>query len=306
MTERANPPRPASASHWFRVYNTLVDDPKVQQLPDALFKALVNLWCLASQNGGALPPTDDVAYKLRMKPARVAELVKKLLAAGLLEREGGIVFPHNWGSRQFQSDCSTPRVQRFRERQRQMAGGAAQRASDTVDEVAQNDDRETRSGVRGVGKNLEAELRQAIVQAFAAAHASGVPDTARAGVWLSQGYDAGIILAVVTDIVARKPNLASLNYFDGPIREAHAARAPKRLPVGEAPQLKIEDAVRMFATTRHWSRYAGPAPGLGGCRAPPALLAQYGLLPDGRIDPDKPVAAPIASDRTLQAEGERA
>jgi hypothetical protein len=303
MTERANPPRPASASHWFRVYNTLVDDPKVQQLPDALFKALVNLWCLASQNGGALPPTDDVAYKLRMKPARAAELVKKLLSAGLLEREGSVVFPHNWGNRQFQSDCSTPRIQRFRERQRQMVGGVGRHASDTADEAAQNHTRETRPGAREAGKNLEAELRKAIVQAFAAAHASGVPDTDRAGVWLSQGYDAGIILAVVTEIVARKPNLASLNYFDAPIREAHAARAPKRLPVGEAPQLKIEDAVRMFATTRHWSRYAGPAPGLAGCRAPPSLLAQYGLLPDGRVDPNKSVAASIAFDRTLQPEG---
>ncbi len=302
MTERAHPSRPAGASHWFRVYNALVDDPKVQQLPDALFKALVNLWCLASQNGGALPPTEDVAYKLRVKPTRAAELVKKLLAVGLLEREGAVVAPHNWGSRQFQSDYSTPRVQRFRQRQRQMAGRVAPHASEPNDDAGQAG--ESRSGAHSAGHHLEAELRQAIVQAFAAARAPSVPDTARAGVWLSQGYDAGIILAVVTEIVARKPNLASLHYFDAPIREAYAARAPKRLPVGDAPQLKIEDAVRMFATTRHWSRHAGPAPGLTGCRAPPALLAQYGLLPDGRIDSDRAVTAPTASDRVLHAEGE--
>ncbi len=275
----------------------------MQQLPDALFKALVNLWCLASQNGGALPPMEDVAYKLRVKPARAADQVKKLLATGLLERDGAVVVPHNWGSRQFQSDHSTPRVQRFRQRQRQMAGNVAQRTFEPANGAARDHTGENRPGVHGIGKNLETELRQAIVQAFATAHAPNVPDTARAGVWLSQGYDAGIILAVVTEIVARKPNLASLHYFDAPIREAHAARAPKRLPVGEAPQLKIEDAVRMFASTRHWSRHAGPAPGLSGCRAPPALLAQYGLLPDGRLDPDRAVVAGFASDQAFQAEG---
>jgi len=39
-------------TRWFRVHDDLVDDPKVQRLDPRLFKALVNLWCLASANGG--------------------------------------------------------------------------------------------------------------------------------------------------------------------------------------------------------------------------------------------------------------
>ena len=45
-------------TRWFRVYDDLVDDPKVQRLDPSLFKALINLWCLTSANGGVLPPID--------------------------------------------------------------------------------------------------------------------------------------------------------------------------------------------------------------------------------------------------------
>lgn len=44
----------------------------------------------------------------------------------------------------------------------------------------------------------------------------------------------------------------------------------------------IDSAVKLFARTGHWSRFAGPEPGLTGCRASPQLLAQFGLAPDGR------------------------
>jgi hypothetical protein len=47
-------------------------------------------------------------------------------------------------------------------------------------------------------------------------------------------------------------------------------------------EFKIEEAVKMFAKNRHWSRFAGPEPGMSGCRASPELLAEFGLKPDGR------------------------
>jgi hypothetical protein len=61
----------------------------------------------------------------------------------------------------------------------------------------------------------------------------------------------------------------------------HAATALAKDPV--APQLAIEDAVKMFAKTRHWSKWAGPEPGMRGCRASPQLLAQYGLSGAGVV-----------------------
>ncbi|MGO4712577.1 hypothetical protein [Bradyrhizobium sp. 2TAF24] len=263
--------------HWFRVYNTLVDDPKVQQLSSALFKALINLWCLASQNGGALPAVNVVAYKLRMTPRKAADIIARLVTAGLLDDSGGVVMPHNWNGRQFQSDCSTERVRRFRANRR----AAQATIVAAVPEIAEGAAAPDAAAPRGAASPLEAELRDEVARAFVQANAASVPDTGRVRLWLSQGYEADIILAVVSEIVARKPNLSSLNYFDAPIREAHASRAPKRLALGPPSRLGIEEAVRLFATTRHWSRWAGPAPGLAGCRASTELLARFGLAPDG-------------------------
>ncbi|MEW6639475.1 MAG: hypothetical protein AB1586_03150 [Pseudomonadota bacterium] len=270
---------------WFRLYNTLVDDPKVQQLSSALFKALINLWCLASQNGGVLPAVSIVAYKLRMTPRKAADIIARLVAAGLLDDSGAVVVPHNWSGRQFQSDCSTERVRRFRANRRHARQTAAAGVAGEADSAAAA--APVREAVQGPGHGIEGELRSEIARAFVQANAASVPDTGRVRLWLSQGYEADIILAVVSEIVARKPSLSSLNYFDAPIREAHAARAPKRAAIGPPPRLGIEEAVRLFASTRHWSRWAGPAPGLAGCRASAALLARFGLAPDGA-----PVAPP--------------
>jgi len=43
-----------------------------------------------------------------------------------------------------------------------------------------------------------------------------------------------------------------------------------------ADDISIEHAVQMFAKLGHWSRHAGPAPGMLGCRASPELPAQAG------------------------------
>src|SRR5688572_1483904 len=104
-------------SRWFRVYDDLVDDPKVQRLKPALFKALINLWCLASKNGGTLPPPNDIAFKLRMTGAQVDGVLDELRAAGLIDDDETGTRPHNWQGRQFKSDVSNERVKRHRERQ---------------------------------------------------------------------------------------------------------------------------------------------------------------------------------------------
>src|SRR3990167_9396163 len=104
------------SSRWFRLYDGLLDDPNVQRLPAETFKALVNLWCLASRNGGDLPSVDDIAFSLRVKADYITNLLKTLELLDLIDRYGDTLKPHNWNTRQFQSDVSTERVQRFRKR----------------------------------------------------------------------------------------------------------------------------------------------------------------------------------------------
>lgn len=92
-------------SRWFRLYDEMLDDPKVQRLPPDLFKAWVNLLCLANRNGGCLPGVEDIAFALRVDDDRATEIVTRLIELGLLDPQtDGELCPHNWNSRQFKSD----------------------------------------------------------------------------------------------------------------------------------------------------------------------------------------------------------
>jgi hypothetical protein len=106
------------ADTWFRFYNDAVVDPKVQRLSGDMFKMWVNILCLASKFGGALPK-DDLQYSLRMSDSEAQKLVGFFIERNLLDDIGDIVTPHNWDGRQYKSDNSDPtnaeRQKRYRE-----------------------------------------------------------------------------------------------------------------------------------------------------------------------------------------------
>ena len=106
---------------WFRMYSEILQDPKVQRLPGALFKHWVNLLALANigEPRGALPALEDIAFALRVKPVEAEAILAKLVERGLLDQgEDGQISAHNWSKRQRDSDDSSPRVQRHREKKR--------------------------------------------------------------------------------------------------------------------------------------------------------------------------------------------
>jgi hypothetical protein len=76
-------------SRWFRMYDEILDDPKVQKLPADDFRAWVNLLCLASKNDGILPSADDIAFALRRSSNDVLTLLERLLNATLIDRHSG-------------------------------------------------------------------------------------------------------------------------------------------------------------------------------------------------------------------------
>lgn len=101
---------------WFRLDDDVVNDPKVQRLSGDLFKAWVNLLCLASKGKGFLPDVRGIAFSLRTSVSKTEKIVGSLVEAGLIERSGEALQPHNWAGRQFQSDSSAERVRRHREK----------------------------------------------------------------------------------------------------------------------------------------------------------------------------------------------
>lgn len=108
-------------SRWFRVYDEILDDPKVQRLPGDDFKVWMNLLALASKHDGKLPDVEDVAFALRVSVNAVAAVLSRLADSGLLDRRQGGRYgshyaPHGWDKRQYKSDSSAERMQRHRGR----------------------------------------------------------------------------------------------------------------------------------------------------------------------------------------------
>lgn len=118
-------------SRWFRMYDELLDDPKVQRLSGEDFKAWVNILCLASRNDGTLPAVQDIAFALRMDAKKAAAMFGRLQSAGLIAEDGDGFTPNKWNARQYKSDVSTGRVKRFRERSKPVSGTPVETAPDT-------------------------------------------------------------------------------------------------------------------------------------------------------------------------------
>lgn len=74
----------------------------------------------------------------------------------------------------------------------------------------------------------EADFRSDIGKVYAR-HGHLPPETGTAVVWLKQGRDPAVCLAVIDDHLARKRKKLPLAYFEGPIADAHAPP-----PIGEA------------------------------------------------------------------------
>lgn len=105
-------------SRWFRFYDDALNDPKILRLSDKLHRIWIGLLCVASKNDGKFPALEDTALMIRMKPEKLREAMGDLVKAGLVDTDGVISSPHNWDRRQFKSDVSNERVQRHRERKR--------------------------------------------------------------------------------------------------------------------------------------------------------------------------------------------
>jgi hypothetical protein len=105
---------------WLRLYDDVLDDPKVQRLSPELFKHWINLLCLANKGSprGAIPTDlDDLSFRLRVSVDEATQILVRLSEAGLLERDDeNRLHPHGWDQRQFKSDNTTERVNKWRAR----------------------------------------------------------------------------------------------------------------------------------------------------------------------------------------------
>jgi hypothetical protein len=246
---------------WFRLYTEVLNDPKVQKLSDRSFRAWINLLCVATKYRGVLPEIEELAFLLRIKPAKANALIEELLAVGLLDEIDGRFEPHNWKGRQYESDNSTLRVQRFRKAKRNVSDSVSETTPDTDSdsdadsEVAMSQDTATAAapivanatfpvepivgmpGALSRGRSLIRPEAFTLAGQIAAAmglndgHPSTVGMPMKVEHWLT-AWHPEIILTTVQAIMATRPTNPpnNLNYFEKPIARAHAEQS-RSMPI---------------------------------------------------------------------------
>lgn len=230
-------------TRWWRAYDDAINDPKLLKLSDEMHRAWFTLLCVASKNDGVLPSAEDIAVILRVKRTKVAEWITKLVAGGLLDNIDGVFAPHNWNSRQFKSDNSTERVKQHRknkrnvsdDRQRNVSCNVSGNVTSTVSETPPEQSRaetESEQSRADASAPIDEDLKRrasalgAGISAHFVSRNLPIPNLDRCMLWLTQGYQAGTVLAAVETVLKRGKPIATLEYFDGAIRDLHAKAGP--------------------------------------------------------------------------------
>lgn len=104
---------------WFRLYNNVRHNPKVQNLSPQLFRFWINLLCLANDQPerGTIKSLDIIVTDLGIRRDVVERFTLTLGESLLLQRlTNGSLVIHDWDTLQPSSDDSKARVKRHREK----------------------------------------------------------------------------------------------------------------------------------------------------------------------------------------------
>lgn len=257
------------SERWWRAKNSAVNNRKLQKLSGDMFKAWFNVNCIASENDGVVPPIEDVAFALRISEQRAAAILTQLVAAKLLDRYGDHFIPHDWDQHQFKSDKTDPtaasRQKRYRDNKRNRRNcddRNDRNATVTHKRPEAEAEAEAEQSRADAAAPLDEDLeRKAAALAFAItanfqSRYITVPDMARCRQWLAEGYSQGTVLAAVETVLKRGKKPATLEYFDGAIRDQHAKSAPQQ------PQLQVVSSkVWVDEGTAEWSCWQREYPG---------------------------------------------
>jgi hypothetical protein len=108
---------------WIKLYLEMLDDPRKARLPTHLWRRLVECSLLAGLQGddGALPPVEEMAWRLHLPTDRLLEDLHGLAEAGMVQADGTDAdAPGHWNVPDFAKEqeplSSAERVRHFRER----------------------------------------------------------------------------------------------------------------------------------------------------------------------------------------------
>lgn len=262
-------------NHWWRAYNEAVNDPKLQLISDALFRAWFNVMCIASSNDGNLPPLKDIAFTLRIQPTKAAQVLAQLHTAGLLDKTETGFIPHNWNGRQYKSDktdeTAAERMARYRERKRNERNAAVTVTATRV-QSTEADNRTDNSEPIGSGP-ANADPRDRLfdegLKKISDLTGKGA-DSCRSfvGQCLKVAKDdASVVLGAIDD--AHRNRVADAG--------AWIIARLKAKPAAGAPVVNWDAACQQWVKIKIWPKGHGSDPESPACLAPPEILEKHGL-----------------------------
>lgn len=106
--------------YWIKLYDEILDDPKMGRLSDGAFRLCINLFLLANKNDprdGSLPDVEDIAWTLRLSNETAQQHLAELERAEIITVNNGDLVVTNFEKRQAAVTVND-RVKQFRERKR--------------------------------------------------------------------------------------------------------------------------------------------------------------------------------------------
>jgi hypothetical protein len=102
---------------WFRVYNEILDDPKVAKMDGETFRCFIYLLAISSEqetDGIIDMSISDISWRIRIPINTLEAAIAYFLENNILKKENGSFIITNWKKRQFASDNSANRVLKYR------------------------------------------------------------------------------------------------------------------------------------------------------------------------------------------------
>lgn len=108
---------------WLRIYTSVLKPTdKTREVDDRAFRRWIYTLCAYKDNGGVMPTIKALSRCFGCTEQQAQVALDELVRAGLLDQsaDGGIT-PHDWDEMQFESDSSTERTRKFREKKRHIS-----------------------------------------------------------------------------------------------------------------------------------------------------------------------------------------
>jgi hypothetical protein len=119
------------ADYWMKLYIEVLDDPKMATLPDRIWRRIIELFLCAKRlgNDGHLPPTEQLAWMLRLSVEELTKDMNQIQPTGIvIPEETGWFIPKFMERQAAVSDRERKSQERVRKQSQQYYGNVTQQS----------------------------------------------------------------------------------------------------------------------------------------------------------------------------------